>query len=246
MPFCFAFCGLQLPVDIESMTETVADMILGLGGFVLVYSVTNLASFKRAKKLKVLVDEWLLSRNLTNQVPIALVANKADLEAERVVTTQEGYRAAESFNFQRFHEISARSGFQQVERVFVELLQCMRAARKGEGLAKLEMHLQKAPTFVRSLSPSHFGSIPEIRGDDIQFNGDSETNTLKKFFSSLRTFNFISPVTSPSTSPKTSPRTSPRSSPRSSTVLTPHSAPAASPRMARRKTLPGIFTPGRV
>ena len=70
----------------------------------LVYDITNRESFSH-------LSEWL--RDLTNvkleEVILAIVANKIDLEDKRDVTAEEGQKFAEEHNF-IFQEISAKTG----------------------------------------------------------------------------------------------------------------------------------------
>ena len=70
----------------------------------LVYDITNRESFSH-------LAEWL--RDLTNvkleEVILAIVANKIDLEDKRDVTAEEGQKFAEEHNF-IFQEISAKTG----------------------------------------------------------------------------------------------------------------------------------------
>eukprot|EP00040_Diaphanoeca_grandis_P020998 m.111703 g.111703 ORF g.111703 m.111703 type:complete len:195 (-) comp28141_c0_seq1:459-1043(-) len=62
-------------------------------GFVLVYSITALSTFQDLTDLR----EQILRVKDAEQVPLVLVGNKCDLEAERVVTSAQGQSQARAF-----------------------------------------------------------------------------------------------------------------------------------------------------
>ncbi|NWU13098.1 REBL1 GTPase, partial [Cephalopterus ornatus] len=70
--------------------------VIGIHGYVLVYSVTSLQSFQVVKTLHNKLRE---SRGKTRQVltPVVLVGNKADLALQREVRTDEGKKLAEAW-----------------------------------------------------------------------------------------------------------------------------------------------------
>jgi small GTP-binding protein len=72
---------------------------------VLVYSICDIQSFNG-------VDKWIesLQENADASILKFLVANKIDLEDERIVTVEAGMAKAESVNA-RFHEVSAKTGY---------------------------------------------------------------------------------------------------------------------------------------
>uniref|UniRef100_A0A3Q4HWW5 small monomeric GTPase n=1 Tax=Neolamprologus brichardi TaxID=32507 RepID=A0A3Q4HWW5_NEOBR len=85
----------QEAVDLEILDLTwksVASLessIRWADGFLLLYSITQRFSFLEVPQLKTLIDQ-----TKQNLVPVVLVANKADLEIGRQVTTDEGQRLA--------------------------------------------------------------------------------------------------------------------------------------------------------
>ncbi len=89
-------------------------------GFLLVYSIISRSSFDEIKTfhqqiLRVKDKDWF---------PVVLVANKSDLEAERVVSQQEGQELAKQFNCQ-FLETSARHRT-NVDESFLALVRAIR------------------------------------------------------------------------------------------------------------------------
>jgi len=86
-------------------------------GFVLVYSVTSRTSFEAASKLRVSI---LRIKEENQDIPIVLVANKCDLEPERVITTDEGKMLAQKFGCP-YIEASAKIN-KNVNETFFELV----------------------------------------------------------------------------------------------------------------------------
>ncbi|KAJ2781245.1 GTP-binding protein of the rab/ypt [Coemansia javaensis] len=86
----------------------------GAGGAVVVYDITQAASFGRARA-------WVaeLQRQNEGKTVIALVGNKLDLAAKRTVSREEGAAYAAEAGL-LFYETSAQSG-QGVQQVFEEL-----------------------------------------------------------------------------------------------------------------------------
>lgn len=82
-------------------------------GAVIVYDITSDKSLQRAK-------EWIaeLHQNAEPDIIISLVGNKSDLEAQRVVSTEEARTYAQSQGL-LFFEASAKSGH-NVKQLFME------------------------------------------------------------------------------------------------------------------------------
>uniref|UniRef100_A0A6B2LKM7 Uncharacterized protein n=1 Tax=Arcella intermedia TaxID=1963864 RepID=A0A6B2LKM7_9EUKA len=103
---------------LSAMTD--AYMLTGQG-FLIVYSILSKLSFDEARryhdKIKLVKDE--------EDVPIVLVANKADLEQMREVSKEQGEALAQEFQCP-FFETSAKSRM-NVDQVFVEAIREMRA-----------------------------------------------------------------------------------------------------------------------
>jgi len=74
--------------------------------FLLVYSVTSRTSFEEIQSFR----ERILLVNEDEAVPMVLVANKVDLEDQRVVSTEEGKRMAAEYGDIPFVECSALKG----------------------------------------------------------------------------------------------------------------------------------------
>ncbi|KAK4074922.1 hypothetical protein Purlil1_12834 [Purpureocillium lilacinum] len=85
-------------------------------GFMLVYSVTSRQSFQDIASFR----HQILRAKIGDYVPVLLVGNKCDLEAEREVTTLEGQALARSLNC-NFVETSAKTRI-NVENAFDEIV----------------------------------------------------------------------------------------------------------------------------
>ncbi|NP_001036972.1 ras-related protein Rap1 [Bombyx mandarina] len=85
-------------------------------GFVLVYSITAQSTFNDLQDLR----EQILRVKDTTDVPMVLVGNKTDLEAERVVGKEQGQNLARHFNC-AFMETSAKAKI-HVNDVFYDLV----------------------------------------------------------------------------------------------------------------------------
>lgn len=86
-------------------------------GFVLVYSITSKASFEQANKLRTSI---LRIKEEFPDIPIQLVANKCDLENERVVKAADAQTYAKDHKM-GFIEASAKTNH-NVSNVFTELV----------------------------------------------------------------------------------------------------------------------------
>lgn len=86
-------------------------------GFVLGYSITSSTSFDAAAKLR---QNILRIQDGIPDIPIMLVGNKCDLEEERVVSIEEGRRAAEKWGT-GFIEASAKTP-KNVSEIFTGLV----------------------------------------------------------------------------------------------------------------------------
>jgi len=101
-------------------------------GFVLVYSIAKRSSFEAVAKLR---QQILRIKEEAGEVPIMLVGNKVDLENEREVSTENGFKTAEKWNA-GFIEVSAKTN-KNINELFVELIQLIDKYR--------EKHPDKAP-----------------------------------------------------------------------------------------------------
>eukprot|EP01098_Paradermamoeba_levis_P005933 TRINITY_DN2472_c0_g1_i2.p1 TRINITY_DN2472_c0_g1~~TRINITY_DN2472_c0_g1_i2.p1 ORF type:complete len:194 (-),score=49.80 TRINITY_DN2472_c0_g1_i2:78-659(-) len=94
-------------------------------GFILVYSITSITSFEAAAKLR---TQILRIKEDNQDVPIMLVANKADLEEERAVSRDEGKNLAAKWST-GFLEASAKTNT-NVNEIFYELVRLVNKWRE--------------------------------------------------------------------------------------------------------------------
>ena len=80
--------------------------IMERDGFILVYSVTSRESFD---SLQFYVRRILELKQIESLVPVVVIGNKCDLEAERVVSPEQGFRFAASLGAS-FFETSPKFG----------------------------------------------------------------------------------------------------------------------------------------
>ena len=85
-----------------------------LSAILLVYDITNKQSFEY-------LDRWInnIENSADPNVTILLVGTKLDLDSDREVSFEEGYKFAEEYNF-RFYEVSSRVGT-SVHEMFAEI-----------------------------------------------------------------------------------------------------------------------------
>ncbi|EDV28205.1 GTP-binding protein Rheb [Trichoplax sp. H2] len=77
---------------------------MDIHGYILVYSITSNKSFEVVKDVR----EKLLDMTGTTHVPMILVGNKSDLHMERVISSEDGKKLANSWNA-TFVESTAKS-----------------------------------------------------------------------------------------------------------------------------------------
>ncbi|CAG5932969.1 unnamed protein product [Menidia menidia] len=96
---------------------SIESSICWADGFLLLYSITQRLSFLEVPQLKTLIDKTKQSL----VVPTVLVANKADLEIGREVTTEEGQRLAKDLRC-CFRELSVAEAVLAVEAAVFQLI----------------------------------------------------------------------------------------------------------------------------
>ncbi|XP_030265372.1 ras-related and estrogen-regulated growth inhibitor [Sparus aurata] len=101
----------------ESSVASLESSIRWADGFLLLYSVTQRVSFLDVPRYKKLIDQTKQSL----VVPTMLVANKADLEIGREVTTEEGQRLAKELRCS-FRELSVAEAVPAVEVAVFQLI----------------------------------------------------------------------------------------------------------------------------
>lgn len=99
-------------------------------GFLLLYSVTSFTSFQEMSKFR----DHILRAKDRDAVPLVLVGNKCDMASDRVITTGEGRKLAESFGCP-FFETSAKKRL-RVEECYSELVREIQRFQDKEGTKK--------------------------------------------------------------------------------------------------------------
>uniref|UniRef100_A0A3B5A7F8 small monomeric GTPase n=1 Tax=Stegastes partitus TaxID=144197 RepID=A0A3B5A7F8_9TELE len=114
----------QETVDLEILDTACKSSVASLessirwaDGFLLLYSITQRRSFLEVPRLKTLIDKTKHSLI----APAVLVANKADLEIGREVTTEEGQRLAKDLRC-GFRELSVAEAVLAVEAAVLQLI----------------------------------------------------------------------------------------------------------------------------
>ncbi|PWA32301.1 hypothetical protein CCH79_00013162, partial [Gambusia affinis] len=102
---------LDLPC--KSSVASIESSIRWADGFLLLYSITQRSGFLEIPRLKTLIDKTKES--------LVLVANKADLEVGRKVTTEEGQRLAKDLGC-GFRELSVAEAVLSVEAAIFQLI----------------------------------------------------------------------------------------------------------------------------
>ncbi|XP_043965162.1 ras-related and estrogen-regulated growth inhibitor [Gambusia affinis] len=106
---------LDLPC--KSSVASIESSIRWADGFLLLYSITQRSGFLEIPRLKTLIDKTKQSLVF----PTVLVANKADLEVGRKVTTEEGQRLAKDLGC-GFRELSVAEAVLSVEAAIFQLI----------------------------------------------------------------------------------------------------------------------------
>ncbi|KAJ5068008.1 ras-like protein [Anaeramoeba ignava] len=100
------------------------DKYIKLGeGFILVFSIIARQSFVEAQ----LLHESIRRANNFNKAPVITVANKMDLENERIVSKEEGEELANKYSSQ-YYETSAKTG-KNVDLCFETITKLLKEAR---------------------------------------------------------------------------------------------------------------------
>ncbi|XP_056157092.1 ras-related and estrogen-regulated growth inhibitor [Lampris incognitus] len=115
----------QVAVDLEVLDTACKDSSLAslecsirwADGFLLLYSITQRLSFLEIPGLKKLIDHTKQSL----VAPTVLIANKADMEIGREVTTEEGEKLAKDLRC-GFKELSVAEAVVSVEAAVVQLI----------------------------------------------------------------------------------------------------------------------------
>uniref|UniRef100_A0A3P9MB86 small monomeric GTPase n=1 Tax=Oryzias latipes TaxID=8090 RepID=A0A3P9MB86_ORYLA len=107
---------LDLPCK-DGFPASLESYICWADGFLLLYSITQRLTFTEVPRLKALIDKTKHSLI----VPTVLVANKADLEVGRKVTTEEGGRLAKDLRCS-FTELSVAEAASGVEAAVLQLI----------------------------------------------------------------------------------------------------------------------------
>ena len=135
------------PVHTNKQDEFTAmreQYMRGGEGFLLIYSVTDKRSFAEVRKFKEMIDRV---RNYES-VPIVIVGNKSDLEANRQISRAEGEAMSKEFGCP-FFESSAALRY-NVDEVYHDIVRCIRKKENADYIAE-------NPTSKRSSSSKSSG-----------------------------------------------------------------------------------------
>lgn len=111
------------------------EWVRGGKAFFLVYSITSMQSFKEVDQFR----QHILQVHDGQQVPMVLVGNKSDLEAEREVPSADGAKLATLYGNIPFLETSALTG-SNCDQIFYE---AVRLIREKEGDATRQTQTQR-------------------------------------------------------------------------------------------------------
>lgn len=127
-------------------------------GFLLVFSITNLASLNELHELR----EQLVNLKDDPQVPIVLVGNKSDLEEDRQVSRARAFAVSQQWGNTPYYETSARRRA-NVNEVFIDVCRQIirrdmahasaRPSPRDPGRHRFDPYHQGHP------SPSSFSSV---------------------------------------------------------------------------------------
>ncbi|XP_039600810.1 ras-related and estrogen-regulated growth inhibitor-like [Polypterus senegalus] len=103
----------------EEDTLLIEEKIKWGDGFIIVYSVTDRCSFDEVMRLCFLVNHIHSSSKKGNSdpPPMVIVANKRDLQFDRMVSTEDGENLSKTLK-QPFYEISTRDSCEETVAVF--------------------------------------------------------------------------------------------------------------------------------
>lgn len=90
--------------------------LIGIHAYMLVYSIASRTSFD----MITIIRDKILNSTGADTLPMVIVGNKADLEAQRQVSTEEGQQLAESIHA-AFVETSAKSNI-NIDKAFEALI----------------------------------------------------------------------------------------------------------------------------
>ncbi|CAL8309275.1 unnamed protein product [Merluccius merluccius] len=113
--------GLRDGCGADGCPASVESCIRWADGFLLLYSITQRASFLEVAPMKKLIDHIKQSP----VVPTVLIANKADLETGREVRTEEGQNLAKDLRCS-FKELSVSETVVAVEAAVFQLIRYFR------------------------------------------------------------------------------------------------------------------------
>jgi len=94
----------------EEYSELREVYMRGGDGFIIVYSITDKRSFEEAREF----HDRIIRVKEKRYVPMVLVGNKSDLEAQRIIPKEEAATLAKSWN-SPFYETSAQDGTNCIE-----------------------------------------------------------------------------------------------------------------------------------
>jgi small GTP-binding protein len=122
----------------ERFRSITKSYIRGVDCIILVYDITNLDSFKH-------ISDWIALIEQTDvPILITVVANKNDLETQRVISTESGQSLSDSQNVP-FYELSAKST-ETVRALFLSIARTLQKQKsRANALTKIGVLGKPAP-----------------------------------------------------------------------------------------------------
>lgn len=144
-------------------------------GFLLVYSVTDENSLKELMALR----EQVARIKDSDNVPMALIGNKCDLEEDRVISIEEGIKVSQEWGLVPFYETSAMYKT-NVDEAFVDVVrQIMRKEAQVSAEKKQQKELQKQQAAASKSDKNSEGGVDGSEGDEKASKKNRKSQSLK-------------------------------------------------------------------
>ena len=119
----------------ERFMSVTKNLLLRVQGVIIMYDITSKSSFENVKR-------WISSirENTSDKMPIVIVGNKLDLEANRQVLAEKGKALAEEYQIsEHFYEASAKDNLNVREAFFDLTKEVLKTVDKSEDRKSLKL-----------------------------------------------------------------------------------------------------------